>query len=232
MNAQENKRYPLLLSFWVWEATLSTLKPRADDELFEWFGRLSDLLLTGDEFLEWIGRFQEYIEYTELIWLDFLDHVKELFELIRSGKREDLRAKLEADKEAENPDEYDDDDIIEYFDDYKAFLAGEALYLEEEGAESSDEDDAAYSEEDEEDDSEFSDDELDSGGESSDEDDPACSEEDADDDSEEDDSDDDDPTCSDDEYDDDYEYELDEGYGSDDGNLYDEYEESGVDHPF
>ena len=165
MNAQENKRYPLLLSFWVWKATMTQEVPQTSNEVFKQFARLSDVLLFGGEFFEWMERFRQEIGDVEQAWHDFLDHVKELFELVRSGNREDLRASLEADKEVENPDEYDDDDIIEYFEDYTAFLAGEALYLEE------------------------------------------------------------------DEDDDDYLYE-DEGYGSNDGIQYDEYEESGVDHPF
>ena len=203
-----------------------------DEEIFDWFSRLSDLLLTDAEFLEWMDIFQQEVDYEMYVWLEFLDRVKELFELVRSGNREDLRAKLEADMRAEKPEEYDDGDVAKYFERYAVFMAGEELLLKEEGAESSHEDDAACSEEDEEHVSKFFDEELDSGGESFDKDDPACSEEDTDDDSEEDDSDDDDPMCSDDEYDDDDEYESDEDYGSDDGNLYDQYEESGVDHPF
>lgn len=218
MSAQENKRYPLLLSFWVWKVTMTSEVPMTDEEIFDWFSRLSDLLLTDTEFLEWMDIFQQEVDYEGYVWLEFLDRVKELFELVRSGDREDLRAKLEADMRAEKPEEYDDGDVAKYFERYAVFMAGEELLLKEEGAESSHEDDAACSEEDEEHVSEFFDDELDSGGESSDEDDPAYSEEDVDDYS----------MCSDDEYDDDYPYE-DEDYGSDDGIQYDEYEESGVD---
>lgn len=232
MSAQENKRYPLLLSFWVWKVTMTSEVPMTDEEIFEWFSRLSDLLLTDAEFLEWMDIFQQEVDYEMYVWLEFLDRAKELFELVRSGNREDLRAKLEADMRAEKPEEYDSGDVVKYFERYKAYMAGEGLLLKGKGAESSYEDDAACSEEDEEHVSKFFDEELDSGGESSDKDDPACSEEDTDDDSEEDDSDDDDSMCSDDEYDDDNEYESDEDYGSDDGNLYDQYEESGVDHPF
>lgn len=204
------------MSFWVWKITIEKEVPKTTKEALNWFARLSGVLLFGSEFFEWMTQFKQEIDDVELIWLDFLDHVQELFNLVRSGNREDLRLSLEADMEAEDLEEYNDDDIDMYFEDYKAFIAGEALFLNE-GAESY-EDDAACSEEDAEHVSESFNDELDSGGESSDEDDPAYSEENVDNCS----------MCSDDEYDDDYLYE-DEDYGSDDEIQYDEYEESGVD---
>lgn len=213
MSTQENKRYPFFMSFWVWKVSSMFVIPMTVEQTFEWFGRLSDLFLTDSEFLDWVVVFYE-AEDMRYAWRKLIDYVVSLFGLIRSGKREDLRAKLKEDWENVDLQEYEE--VEDFFKYYKAYMRGEAQLLEK-GADSF-YDDAACSEEDEEYISEFFVDELDSGGEFSDENDPAYSEEDVD----------DSLMFSDDEYDDDYSYE-DEDYGSDDGIQYDEYEESGVD---